>query len=205
MKFLFDLFPVFLFFLTYKLASKGEHTGDCLSNMTNSSLMHQPILLATIVGIAATFVQIGWLLSQKKRVDTMLWLSLAVIVVFGGATLYFRNPTFIQWKPTILYWIYAISLLFGLVVLKKNLIKELMQEQITLPDVAWSKLNMAWMLFMAVMGAANLIAAKTLSCDGWIDFKLYGLTGIMLLFAIGQSLLLAKYFDEDSAHQNKGE
>jgi intracellular septation protein len=200
MKFLFDLLPVILFFATYKLASPASSNGgSCLAAMPDASvpLLHEPILLATVVAIAATFIQVGWQMFRHKKVDTMLWISLSIIVVFGGATLYFRNPTFIQWKPTILYWMFGGILLFSALVLKKNLMRELMGPQISLPDQVWPRLNSAWAAFLMFMGAANLVAMNLLSCDGWVSFKLYGLTGLMLIFIVGQSFALARYFEED--------
>lgn len=199
MKLLFDLFPVILFFATYKLAGHGsDGSGSCLmAAQATLPLTQEPILLATVVAILATFAQVGWLVMRRKKVDTMLWVSLAVIVFFGGATLYFRNPTFIQWKPTVLYWLFGSILLFAATVLKKNLMQQLMDKQLVLPDHVWPKLNAGWIGFLFVMGAANLAAMHFLSCDGWVSFKLYGLTGLMLVFVIGQALLLAKYMEEE--------
>lgn len=198
MKLLFDLFPVILFFATYKFASHDHAgSGSCLATAQSLPLLQEPILLATVVAIVATFAQVGWLLMRKKKVDVMLWISLAIIVFFGGATLYFRNPTFIQWKPTVLYWLFASILLFASFVLKKNLMQQLMGEQVVLPDHVWPKLNGAWIVFLYAIGAANLGAMQIFSCDGWVSFKLYGLTGLMFVFVIGQALFLAKYMEEE--------
>ncbi|GAB2180635.1 septation protein A [Denitratisoma sp. agr-D3] len=200
MKLLFDLFPVILFFATYKFAGHGHGNGEasCLAAAQSAlPLTQEPILLATVVAILATFAQVGWLLFRRKKVDAMLWVSLAIIVFFGGATLYFRNPTFIQWKPTVLYWTFGTVLLFAATVLKKNLMRNLMDAQITLPEAVWPRLNAAWAAFLFVMGGANLVAMRLLSCDGWVSFKLYGLTGLMFVFVIGQALLLAKYMEEE--------
>lgn len=198
MKILFDLFPVILFFATYKFASHDTHgAASCLAGAQASlPITQEPILLATVVAIAATFAQVGWLLLRKQKVDVMLWLSLAIIVLFGGATLYFRDPTFIQWKPTVLYWLFGAALLIAATLLKKNLIRQMMESQISLPDVVWGKLNGAWVLFFFIMGAANLTAVHFLSCDAWVSFKLYGLTALMLAFVVGQSLVLGKYMEE---------
>jgi len=199
MKLLFDLFPVILFFATYKIAGHDSAgSGSCLMAAQSAlPLTQEPILLATVVAILATFAQVGWLLLRKKKVDVMLWISLAIIVFFGGATLYFRNPTFIQWKPTVLYWLFATILLFAATVLKKNLMQQLMDTQIVLPAHVWPRVNAGWITFLYVMGAANLGAMNLLSCDGWVSFKLYGLTGLMFVFIIGQALLLAKYVEEE--------
>ncbi|MCL4799372.1 MAG: septation protein A [Burkholderiales bacterium] len=174
MKFLFDLFPVILFFAAYKAAG---------------------IYVATGVAIAASFLQVGWLALRGRRIDPMLWASLVIIVVFGGATLLLQNETFIKWKPTVLYWLFGAVLLGGALA-GRNFIRVLLREQIALPDVAWRKLNWSWIAFFLLMGAANLYVAFTFSTDVWVNFKLFGSMGLMLLFVLAQGLLLAKYVEE---------
>ena len=122
MKFLFDIFPVILFFIAFKFAG---------------------IYVATAIAIVATFAQIGWVWFRKRKIDTMLWVSLAVITVFGGATLLLHDETFIKWKPTVLYWLFGITLLVAELVFRKNLIKAMMGSQMELPDVVWRKLNLS--------------------------------------------------------------
>ena len=153
---------------------------------------------ATGVTIAATFAQIGWLLLRKKKIDVMLWVSLGIVVVAGGLTLLLHDETFIKWKPTILYWAFAIglggsSLLFG-----KNLIRSVLESQVKLPDPVWKNLNLAWIGFFIFMGCANLAVAFAfdLSTDTWVNFKLFGGMGLMLLFALAQGLVLSKYSEE---------
>jgi len=175
MKFLFDLFPVILFFIAYKFAG---------------------IFVATGVAIAATFGQIGWVWMRHRKVDTMLWVSLAIITVFGGATLLLHDKTFIQWKPTVLYWLFAAILAGGAFLMKKNLIKSLMSEQIQLPDPAWRRLNTSWIAFFLFMGAANLYVAYNFSEEAWVNFKLFGGMGLMLLFALAQGLMISKYVED---------
>ncbi|MFO1364812.1 MAG: septation protein A [Burkholderiales bacterium] len=175
MKFLFDLFPVILFFAAFKLAD---------------------IYVATGVAIAATIAQVAWLKLRGRKVDTMLWASLAIIVVFGGATLALHDETFIKWKPTILYWLFAAVLAGGELFLRRNLIRTLLGEQLQLPDRAWRTLNRSWTGFFAFMGAANLFVAYRFSTDAWVNFKLFGGIGLMLLFVLAQSMFLAKYVEE---------
>ena len=196
MKILFDLFPIILFFITYKLTSHGSDSACLASNGSNTSILHEPILLATSVAIAATFLQVGWLLLRGKKVDAMLWISLTVITVFGSATLYFHNAAFIQAKPTILYWTFAIALSFSSLFFKENLIKKTMGAEITLPDHVWANLNIAWILFFVLQGIANLVAVKMLSCNDWVSYKAYGSIGFMLIFVIGQTLAISKYIVE---------
>jgi intracellular septation protein len=174
MKFLFDLFPVILFFAAFQLWD---------------------IYVATGVAIAASFAQIGWLALRGKRIDPMLWASLAIIVVFGGLTLALRDKTFIQWKPTVLYWLFA-AVLTGGALTRRNLIKAMMSKQIALPEPVWAKLNWSWVGFFAFMGAANLYVAYNFSESAWVNFKLFGGLGLMLLFVLGQGLVLSRYAED---------
>ena len=177
MKFLFDLFPIILFFVAYKFAG---------------------IFAATAVAIAATVGQIGWMWFRHRKVDTMLWVSLAIVTVFGGATLFFQNPTFIKWKPTVLYWFFAGALLFSAVVLKKNLIRKMLEAQMKLPEPVWSTLNFAWAGFFGLMGVLNLFIAYNFSEDTWVNFKLFGGMGLMIVFVLAQGMLLSRYIEEES-------
>ena len=175
MKFLFDLFPVILFFVAFKLAD---------------------IYVATAVAIGATFLQIGLLAVLRRKIDTMLWVSLGIIVVFGGATLVLRDETFIKWKPTVLYWLFAMALAVAQL-LRRNLIRSMLGAQMQLPDKVWRSLNWSWVGFFAVMGALNLVVAFNFSTDQWVTFKLFGGTGLMLLFVVVQALFLARHLQED--------
>ena len=176
MKFLFDLFPVILFFAAFKLAD---------------------IYVATAVAIGATFLQIGLLALLRKKIDTMLWVSLGIIIVFGGATLVLRDETFIKWKPTVLYWLFGAVLAGGALFFRRNLIRAVMGSEIRLPEAVWTRLNWSWALFFIFMGAANLVVAYNFPTDLWVNFKLFGGTGLMLLFVIGQALFLARHVGEE--------
>ncbi|HMW19176.1 MAG TPA: septation protein A [Accumulibacter sp.] len=176
MKFLFDLFPVILFFAAYKFAD---------------------IYVATQVAIAASFLQIGWLWFKGRRIDTMLWISLAVITLFGGLTLFLHDENFIKWKPTVLYWLFSIILLGGKWFFSKNLIRALLTEHLQLPESAWNRLNWAWIGFFAFMGLVNLFVAFNFSTDVWVNFKLFGMTALMLIFVLAQGLLLSKYLGDN--------
>lgn len=198
MKFLFDLFPVILFFGTYKFLNRGSESNACLPDAAaHLPWMEQPILMATAVAIAASFVQIGWLLLRKKKVDTMLWVSLAIITIFGGATLYFHDAAFIQWKPTILYWVLAASLAGTQLFTGRNLIRSAMEAQIKLPNRIWKTLNAIWVLFFVVLGLANIVAMHNLSCSNWVTFKMFGVTGFTAVFILLQAIALSKYIEED--------
>lgn len=204
MKFLFDLFPVILFFGIFKWGQSNPESAQSVLDQYLSGFVsggavdvsHAPILLATAVAILATVGQILYLLVRRKPVDKMLWISLVIITIFGGATIYFNNEAFIKWKPTVLYWMFAVILLFGQLLFNKNLIRSMMEKQITLPNDAWKRLNLAWTAFFATMGVVNLYVAYTFSTEAWVNFKLFGFMGLMLAFIIGQSLFLSKYLKE---------
>ena len=182
MKFLFDLFPVLLFFAACKFAG---------------------IYVATAVAIGATVLQIGVLAALRRRIEPMLWISLAIIVVFGGATLLLHDETFIKWKPTVLYWLFGTALAGSALLFRRNLIRAMLSEKIELPEPVWSRLNWSWVGFFAFMGAANLFVAFNFTLDEWVNFKLFGGTGLMLLFVIGQAVFLARHAPEQPAPQDK--
>lgn len=199
MKFLFDLFPVILFFVAFKLAD---------------------IYVATAVAIGATFLQIGILALLKRKIDTMLWVSLAIIVVFGGATLALHDPTFIKWKPTVLYWLFGAALAASPLLFGKNLIRAMLSEQVQVPEPVWARLNWGWVGFFGLMGILNLYVAFWLSssyCAGvvevmernkceegfWVNFKLFGATGLMLLFIVAQAFYLSRHIAEGTPQEDK--
>ncbi len=200
MKLLFDLFPVILFFASFKYSEKNPETAAAwVASLLGSAavdIKQAPILLATVVVIAATVAQIAWVHFRHGKVDKMLWISLGLVVVFGGLTLAFQNEAFIKWKPTILYWVFAVSLAFSALILKKNPMKAMLGEQLTLPEPVWSKVNLSWIAFFAVMGVLNLVIAFNFPTDTWVNFKLFGGMGLMLVFVLGQGLLLSKYIEE---------
>jgi intracellular septation protein len=176
MKFLFDLFPIILFFIAFKFYG---------------------IYAATAVAMVATIGQIIYSKVRHGKVENMLIISGVLIVVFGGATLLLKDPTFIQWKPTILYWLFSVVLLGSQLFFKKNMMRNLMEKQISLPDPIWTKLNIAWAILFIILGIINLYVAFNYSQDTWVDFKLFGITGIMFVFIIAQTLVLAKYLPKE--------
>ncbi|CAN5401195.1 septation protein A [soil metagenome] len=204
MKFLFDLIPVILFFVMFKWGEGNPEAAQSLVSQFLSGLVsggvvttaQAPILLATAVAIVVTILQIAYLLARRKKVDTMLWVTLGIIGVFGGATIYFHDETFIKWKPTILYWCFAVTLLVSQLLLKKNLIRSMMEAQLRLPDPVWQRLNLAWIAFFSAMGLLNLYVAFNFPTATWVNFKLFGGMGLMLVFVIAQSLFLSKYMEE---------
>ncbi len=176
MKFLFDFLPIVLFFVAFKFWG---------------------IYTATAVTIAATFAQIGWVWFRHRKVEPTLWMSLGVVVVFGGATLLFHDETFIKWKPTVLYWMFAAVLAGARLLQGRNLMRALMGKQMQLPDPVWDKVNWSWVGFFALMGVLNIVIAYHFSTNLWVDFKLFGSLILTVAFVLGQSLLLARHMKLD--------
>ena len=207
MKFLFDLFPVILFFITLKFAEKAASASIVLSNILTTVGITAavkpnlvPIMLATISVIIGSVIQIIWAKLHYKKVDKTLWLSALLAAVLGGMTLYFQNDVFIKWKPTLLYWSFAVVLIGANLFSKKNIIKMMMGKEIKLPEKIWDNLNVAWSIFFSALGALNLYVAFHYSIDTWASFKLFGTMGLMFIFIIGQSIAINKYvINEDKA------
>jgi len=199
MKILFDLFPVILFFATYKIMTWGHKDAACISEATSHlPWFQQPLLVATAVAIAASLAQIGWVaLVRKARIDKMLWLSFATIAILGGATLYFHDATFIQWKPTVFYWVIALILAGAHLLMGKNLSKAALEKAMKLPNHIWKLINASWVLFFAVLGFVNIAALRLLSCDNWVNFKMFGVPALMFGFGMLQLALVFKYIEED--------
>ncbi|MDE2397102.1 MAG: septation protein A [Burkholderiales bacterium] len=204
MKLLFDFLPIFLFFATFKFAEGSKEWAAEFATRFFGFLVsggvvgaaEAPVMLATVVVIAATLAQVVILKAMRRRVDTMLWVSLVLVAGLGGMTIWFHNETFIKWKPSVLYWtmgtaLWASPLLFG-----KNLLKVLLGEQLQLPARVWHRLNFAWVAFFAGMGLLNLWVAYSFSTDAWVNFKLFGGLGLMLVFTIAQGLYLGRYLEE---------
>ena len=180
MKFLFDLFPILLFFIAYKFFG---------------------IYVATAAAIAASFVQVGAFWLKHRRFETMHLITLAVIAVFGGLTLALRDDTFIKWKPTLVYWILAGLLLASQWIGEKTIIERMMSAQIALPAPVWKRLNLSWGIFFVALGAANIYVAFFYGLDLdvetrrdiWVNFKVFGLLGLTLLFTVAQAFFMAKH------------
>lgn len=183
MKFLFDLFPVILFFGTYQIFPLLGPKEEAM-------------FYATAVVILATFGQIVWVYLRHGKVDNMLWLSFAIVLIFGGATLLLHDKTYIMWKPSILYWCFATALFVSANYFDKNLIQAMMKEQMNAPKQIWDRLNLSWVAFFSLMGFVNLYVARHFSESAWVKFKMFGTLGLTLVFVLAQSMLLAKYVED---------
>lgn len=175
MKFLFEMFPIILFFVAFKM--KG-------------------IYVATSVAIGASIIQMAYSYIKNRKVEIPMIISLAVIIIFGGATLLVHNEIFIKFKPTVLYWLFSAILITGRYGFNKNFMKLMLRKQIEVPDILWERLNLSWIVFFAVMGCANLYVVYNFSTSAWVNFKLFGTLGCMIVFVIIQSFMLAPYLKE---------
>ena len=206
MKILFDFLPIILFFGMFKYAEghkdwAASTATEWLGFLVSGGVVgitEAPVLLATVVVIVATFAQILWLKLRGRKIDTMLWISLGLVTVLGGATIYFHSESFIKWKPTVLYWVMGSALLLGQLVFKKNGIKSLMGSQMDLPDPVWRIVNFSWVGFFTVMGFLNLWVAFNFSTSTWVNFKLFGGLGLMLVFVLAQAVYLNKHIKLDT-------
>ena len=207
MKILFDFLPIALFFGMFKYAEGNKEWAastatDWLGFMVSGGVVgpvEAPVLLATLVVIIATLLQIIWLKARGKKIDAMLWISLSLVTALGTATIYFHSEAFIKWKPTVLYWVMGASLLVGQLVFKKNGIKSLMGAQMSLPDPVWRNVNFAWVAFFTCMGFLNLWVAFNFSTSTWVNFKLFGGLGLMMLFVLVQAFFLNRHIRPDAA------
>ncbi len=177
MKLLFDFFPVLLFFIAYKFFD---------------------IYVATAVAIASTLLQVGISWIKTRKVETMQLVTLAIIILFGGLTLYLHDEQFIKWKPTVINWIFAglflISQIFG----QQTAIERMLGANLTLPQSIWRRINLGWVIFFLSLGGANLYVMSHFDRDTWVNFKLFGMLGLTVVFIVLQSIYLSRYMTETS-------
>ena len=189
MKALFDFFPLILFFAAFKLYD---------------------IYVATAIAIVATFLQVGYVWIKYRRFEPTHVITLVVISFFGGLTLFFHNDAFIMWKPSVVNWIFAL-IVIGSVLLKRSVIKALMGKQLDLPDLVWTRLSFAWGLFFLAMGFLNMYVAfyyqpdlpEEVRRETWVNFKVFWMLGLTLLFSVAQMFFIAKYIDPESLDKSE--
>ena len=175
MKFLYDLLPVILFFISYKFYG---------------------IYTATAVAIGATLLQIVIVLMMKKKVDRMLLFNGLIITFLGGLTILLKDKTFIMWKPSVIYWILSAALLISDKLFSKNLIKQALGNQITLQEKYWTGLNMATSAFFTLLGFVNLYVAFNFDENTWVNFKLFGITGLLFVYIIFVTIFVSRISKE---------
>lgn len=177
MKFLFDFFPILLFFIAYKLHG---------------------IYAATVVAIVASVAQVGWSWWRQRRVETMHLVTLGLIVLLGGATLWLQDEAFIKWKPTLVNWLFAAAFLGSRYIGRKPLVERMMGNAITLPSPVWARLNLVWTVFFLALGAANLYVVYHFDTDTWVNFKLFGMMGLTFAFVLAQAFYLARHIKPEN-------
>ena len=207
MKLLLDFLPIILFFGAFKYAEghadwaarfATDHFGFIVSGGVVGT-EEAPVLLATVVAIVATCAQIAYLLARRRKIDMILWITFAIVVVLGGATIWFHNPTFIKWKLSVLYWTMGLAFWISQAFSQKNLLQSLMGDQLVLPAKVWQRLNVAWIAFYAFMGLLNLYVAYNYTTSTWANFKVFGATGLMLVFMVAQGFYVSRYLEPEPA------
>lgn len=178
MKLLLDFLPVIIFFIVYKASGN--------------------IILATAVLIPATMLQMLYTWVRTHRIEKMQLVTLALVVLLGGATILFQDKTFIQWKPTVVNWLFGAVFLGSQFIGQKPVVQRLMESNISLPPHVWRNLNIAWVIFFVTMGVLNLLVAYSLSEEAWVNFKLFGMLGLTLVFILLQGLYMSKHIQGDT-------
>jgi len=184
MKLLLDFLPIVIYFIVYKT------TND--------------IILATAILIPATLLQMLYTWIKTHKVEKMQLVTLVLVIVLGGATVLLQDKTFIQWKPTVVNWLFGLAFLGSQYIGEKTIVERIMGSNISLPTYAWNNLNLSWVIFFVLMGVINLFVAYTFSEDTWVNFKLFGMLGLTLLFILAQGVYLSKHIQEpETTDQNE--
>jgi intracellular septation protein len=176
MKFLFDYFPIICFFVAYKLWG---------------------IYVATAVTMATSFIQICVFWLCYRRFEKLHIITFVMVMLLGGSTLIFHKDIFIKWKPTIVYWAFGLTLLGSQIFSKKTIMQHMLDEKVSLPVLIWRRLNISWGIFFLVLGFINVYVIYNFSTNTWVNFKLFGTLGIIMVFAVAQSLYMSKYMQAD--------
>jgi intracellular septation protein len=205
MKLLFDFLPLLLFFATFRIAENhqdaatawaNQHLGSFVSGGAVSATQ-APVLLATLVVILATLAQVAFTRLSGRKVDRLLWVTLVIVVVLGGLTIWLNNEAFIKWKPTVYNWLLAGTMLVTQFVFHKNPLKAVLGSQLELPQPVWFKLTMAYVAFFIAIGFLNLYVAFNYPTPTWVNFKVFVMTGLLLAFVVVQALYLSRHMPDD--------
>lgn len=182
MKLLFDFLPILLFFVAYKMAD---------------------IYVATGVLIVVTLAQVAWTWLRQRRVEKLPLVTAGLVLVLGGATLILHDPIFVKWKPTVVNWLFGVAFLGSCFIGKKTLLERMLGQQLELPPPVWVKLTFAWAIFFCVMGLANLYVAFTFDENTWVNFKLFGMMGLTVIFVLAQAFYMSRYLKTDDTDPSK--
>lgn len=172
---LFEFFPIILFFIAFKLYD---------------------IYVATAVVIVATIIQVAYAWFKHRKVETMQWITLILILVMGGATIYLQDEQFIKWKLSIIEWLFGLAFLGSQFVGKKPFVERMMSRSLTLPAQIWKRLNLMWASFFISVGFINLYVMYNYNTDDWVTFKTFGVPGLMVIFILVQMIFIYKYIPE---------
>jgi len=175
MKQLFEFFPILLFFIAFKLYD---------------------IYVATAVVIVATIIQVAYAWFKHRKVETMQWITLALILVMGGATLYLKDEQFIKWKLSIIEWLFGVAFLGSQFIGKKPFIEKMLSGSLTLPALVWRRLNTLWGCFFISVGFINIYVMYNYNTEDWVTFKTFGVPALMVVFILLQMVFLYKYIPD---------
>jgi intracellular septation protein len=170
MKLLFDFFPLIAFFVAFTLYD---------------------LYVATATIIVAIALQIAYQWFRHGKVNNMLLISGALVAVFGGITLVLRDPLFIQWKVTVVNWLFAAAFLGSQLFGQKTFTERLMGQAVELDPAVWRQLNLLWVVNFAVIGALNLYVMYNFDVQVWVYFKTWGMIGLSVLMAVGQAFWIS--------------
>lgn len=206
MKLLFDVLPLVFFFATYKIAGRMPDQGAGFATHWLGAIVQggivgateAPALLATVVVLAATLVQVAWMKAVGRKIDTALWISLVLIVIFGGLTVWFHNQMFIMWKPSIYFWGTGLVFWGSKSLFDRNLFRAMLGAEIELPETVWQRLNVSWVVLCLAIGMLNLVVVYFLR-DYWVAFHSFGTVGLMLAFFVGVFFYLGKHLEPHPA------
>ena len=212
MKILFDFFPIILFFVSFyqaKFLIEYTFIGSLINPERPEHI--NATIIATGIAIVASFIQVGYSWLKMHKIERMHIFSLALITVLGGITIVIGDPAFIQWKPTVLNWAFALGFFLSIFIGEKNLVERMMSGQLDLPDYVWTRLNLSWVAFFLISGVANLYVAfyydleaqPAVRMETWVDFKLFGLMGLTIIFVILQAFYLARFIQEEEEDQEQ--
>ena len=174
-KLLIDIGPLAVFFIFY---SRGDLKTAIL-----------PFMIATIIAVLFSYI-------LEKKIPIMPTVGAAIILIFGGLTIYFDNETFFKMKPTIINLLFA-GILYGGIILNKSLLRYLLGAALKLQDEGWDILTKRWIGFFIALAILNEIIWRTQTTDIWVNFKVFGILPITFIFTITQFSTIKKYQIED--------
>jgi intracellular septation protein len=201
MKLLFDFLPIVVFFAAFSIAEGDAARTVDLANAAFGGLAQggsfdareASVLLASLVVMLATAAQLSWLKRRRRQVETTLWVSLVLVLLLVGLTIWLRNDTFVRWKPSVLYWALGVAFWLSPMLFGRNLPKALLGEHFDAPAWVWLRLNLLWIGFFSAMGLLNLWVAYTFDTETWVNYKLFGGIGLLFAFTLAQALYLARH------------